>query len=385
MDWFESLTLGAVQGLTEFLPISSDGHLTIVMHAFDWLRGRVGSGADHFFFVVMLHLGTLAAIIVFYRAAAWAGVRGLLGAGDVPPACRRGSVLKAGLLAAIATAPAVPVGLLFKKALEETFQSATAAAVGFLITAAVLGVTARLPGGEKGLDRTSWLDALLVGCAQALAPLPGVSRSGLTIAAGLGLGFSRSWAVGFSLLMAVPAILGAAVLELGPVVLKLKDIDAPTMTADRVAQVVTATVVAGLVGYAAITWLLRSVRSGRLWVFSVYLVLLATVTLILAQGGGHDVRQSATLDGSAWGGPGRSGAGADADRRLGPVDHPVAAGPRPGGADPGATAAGQLSAAGVVLGGPVAGRPAAEPGRPGSALGGGDPGRPGGGHRPGRT
>jgi undecaprenyl-diphosphatase len=289
MDWFESLTLGAVQGLTEFLPISSDGHLRVVMQVFEWLHGRAASGAENLFFVVMLHLGTLAAIVVYYWEAAWAGARGLLGSEHVPPAFRRRSVVRAGLLAAVATLPAIPVGLFFKATIERAFQSATAAGVGFLITAAVLGATARLPGGQKELDRTSWLDALLVGCAQALAPLPGVSRSGLTIAAALGLGFSRRWAVEFSLLMAVPAILGAEVLE-------LKDVDARVMTADRVAQLGAATVAAGLVGYAAIAWLVRSVRSGRLWVFSVYLVLLAAVTLILAQGGGIEVRPAPTRD-----------------------------------------------------------------------------------------
>src|SRR5687768_9910075 len=121
MDWVESLTLGVVQGLTEFLPISSDGHLAIAIQAFDRLRGRHSSGAEILFFVVMLHLGTLAAIVVYYRAAAGAGVRGLLGSEEVPPAFRRRSVLRAGLLAAIATAPAVPVGLLFKTALEGLF------------------------------------------------------------------------------------------------------------------------------------------------------------------------------------------------------------------------------------------------------------------------
>src|SRR4051794_22653635 len=126
MDWIESLTLGAVQGLTEFLPISSDGHLTIAIQAFERLRGRTGSGAENLFFVVMLHLGTLAAIVVYSRDAALAGARGLLGSDDVSPQFRRRSVLRAGFLAAVATAPAVPVGLIFKKFLEETFQSATA-------------------------------------------------------------------------------------------------------------------------------------------------------------------------------------------------------------------------------------------------------------------
>jgi undecaprenyl-diphosphatase len=376
MDWFESLVLGVVQGLTEFLPISSDGHLTLVQHAFEAVTGRTTSAADKLFFDVMLHLGTLTAILLSYRRDAIAGARGLLGSDEVAPPYRRPSVIRIGLLAVVATLPLIPDKLFFMDLIESAFQSLTATGVGFLITAAILLLTTRLGGGTKGPGETSWLDALLVGVAQMFAPLPGVSRSGLTIAAALGLGFSREWAVGFSLMIAVPAILGAAVLE-------LKEVDTATLTADRVAQVVAATAVAGLVGYGAIAWLVRSVRSGRLWVFSVYLIVLAAVTLILAQGGGLDVRQSPTLDGPVRGGPGGSRAGADADRRLGPVDRPITPGPRPGGTDLGATESGLQSPAGLVLGGPVAGRPAAEPVRPGTALGGGGPVRPGRGHRPG--
>ena len=115
------------------------------------------------------------------------------------------------------------------KLIKQSFESITAAGVGFLITAAVLGVTARLRGGEKGPAEMTWLDALLIGIAQMFAPLPGVSRSGLTIAAALAVGLSRSWAVGFSLLMAVPAILGADVSE-------FFELDNAKLDADRVAQ-----------------------------------------------------------------------------------------------------------------------------------------------------
>ena len=104
------------------------------------------------------------------------------------------------------------------------------------------------------------------------APLPGVSRSGLTIAAALALGLSRTWAVGFSLLIAVPAILGAAVFE-------IKDVNRSMLTFDRVGPAVAGTVVAGIVGYFAIIWLTRVVRSGRIWCFSLYLIVLAIVVL----------------------------------------------------------------------------------------------------------
>ena len=131
----------------------------------------------------------------------------------------------------VATLPLVPDALFLKKWIDQAFQSTAAAGIGFLITAAVLLLTIRLRGGDKGPEQTSWADALLIGIAQMLAPLPGVSRSGLTIAAALGLGLSRAWAVGFSLLIAIPAILGAAVFE-------IKDVDPASLTADRVAQTV---------------------------------------------------------------------------------------------------------------------------------------------------
>jgi undecaprenyl-diphosphatase len=180
----------------------------------------------------------------------------------------------------VATLPLIPYALM-KHALERAFQSATVAGIGFLVTAAVLLVTTRLSGGEKGPREMSVLDALLIGIAQMFAPLPGVSRSGLTIATGLALGLSRSWAVGFSLLIAIPAILGAAVFE-------IKDFDPHTLSPARVAQTVAATVVAGMVGYAAIIWLVKIVRAGRLWWFSAYLAVLGVVVIALSLlGGSH--------------------------------------------------------------------------------------------------
>ena len=283
MEWLESLVLGLVQGLTEFLPVSSDGHLSITQQLFARLGGTIHTGAENLFFDVMLHLGTLAAIVIYYRAVVWTGIRGLLGSKDVPPAYRREAVIRTGLLAGIATLPLVPDALFLKDFLEKTFESITAAGVGFLITAAVLAVTVWLPGGDKGPAETTWRDALLIGIAQMFAPLPGVSRSGLTVATALALGLSRSWAVGFSLLMAVPAILGAVVFE-------LRKVDPSQLTADRVARTVAATVLAGVVGYGAIIWLVKIVRSGRLWWFSAYLVVLGAVVLAAAAVSGSEQR-----------------------------------------------------------------------------------------------
>src|SRR5262249_12427624 len=153
------------------------------------------------------------------------------GTSDVPLGFGRGELIRVGVLAAVATSPLVPLALFFKKAIEATFEGIRFAGVGFLITASVLLVTSVLSRRDRGRGPapTSWLDALLIGIAQMLAPLPGVSRSGMTIAAALALGLSRAWSVGFSLLIAVPAILGAAVWE-------LRHVTAADLTSDRVAQ-----------------------------------------------------------------------------------------------------------------------------------------------------
>jgi undecaprenyl-diphosphatase len=277
MEWLESLVLGVVQGITEFLPVSSDGHLLLTQNLFAWLTGVAKTGKENLFFDVILHLGTTAAILVHYRREIAQGLRGLSAANDEPAAFRRSEIVRVGLLAAVATSPLIPLALFFKKMIEKTFEGFTFVGFGFLITAAVLVVTAWLKrrDGAKGPAEMTWLDALLIGVAQMFAPLPGVSRSGLTIATALALGLSRTWAVGFSLLIAVPAILGAAVWE-------MRHVELNSLSADRISQAVAGTILAGLVGYFAITWLTRIVRSGRIWYFAVYLVVLGIVVLTLA-------------------------------------------------------------------------------------------------------
>jgi undecaprenyl-diphosphatase len=276
MSWFDAIILGIVQGITEFLPISSDGHLSITQKFLNWLAGRSENGAENLFFVVMVHLGTLTAILFYYRKVGIEAARGFLGATDVDPVYQRSSVIRTCFHAVVATIPAVFVGLLLKKQLEATFASLTWAGAGFLITGCVLLITMRQKGGEKGPAQTSWRDALLIGLAQAFAPLPGVSRSGLTITAALALGFSRSWAVGFSLLMAIPVIAGAGVLE-------LKDVTKAMLAPSFIYPTLLATVVAGLVGLGAIAWLVRIARAGALWYFSVYLFVLGIAVLLLAR------------------------------------------------------------------------------------------------------
>ena len=236
MEWLESLVLGVVQGITEFLPVSSDGHLLLTQNLFAWMTGVTKTGKENLFFDVILHLGTTAAILVHYRSAIAQGVRGLTGGRRCRPGFRRPELVRVGLLAAVATSPLIPLALFLKKMIEKTFEGIAFAGFGFLITAAVLMLTAWLSrrDGTKGPAETTWVDALLIGLAQMFAPLPGVSRSGLTIAAALALGLSRTWAVGFSLMIAVPAILGAAVWE-------MRHVEPDSLSPDRVAPAIAGT------------------------------------------------------------------------------------------------------------------------------------------------
>ena len=337
MEWLEALVLGAVQGVTEFLPISSDGHLLITQMLFAWLTGSNKSGAENLFFDVMLHLGTLTAIIVYYRAVVKTSAKGLLGSEEVPPSYRRSALIRTGILAAVATSPLVPLALFFMKLIKSAFNpdNPVPAGVGFLITAAVLLLTAVFQKrGEagKGPAETTILDALLIGLAQMFAPLPGVSRSGLTVATALGLGLSRSWAVGFSLLIAVPAILGAASKELLDVYKGKTEL---ILTGDRVAQTIAATVLAGIIGYGAIIWLVKIVRSGRMWYFSVYLIVLGIVVLLVASrmtlkttGASADARLEKAAHGTLRGDDSRPRLERGSERTPGSLDHPQRTGAR---------------------------------------------------------
>jgi undecaprenyl-diphosphatase len=273
--------------------------LLVTQNFFDWLTGARSTGKQNLFFDVILHLGTTIAILVFYRRVIATGLRGLLGSEDVPAGFRRPEVIRVGLLAAVATAPLIPLALFFKKWIERAFEGIAMAGLGFLITAAVLLITAWLSRreGAKGPAQTAWWDALLIGMAQMFAPLPGVSRSGVTIATALALRMSRSWAVGFSLLIAIPAVLGGVVFE-------IKDIQPAALTADPVAQALVATILAGVVGYFAILWLIRIVRSGRIWYFSVYLIVVGVLilTVVAIQGRGSHAGRAIALDRTVRGG-----------------------------------------------------------------------------------
>ena len=195
MTDLEAALLGVVQGLTEFLPVSSDGHLVIA----ERLLGVTEKGMV---FVIAVHVATLASVLLFYRERVKELARGVL--------TGRSEALRYGGKLVVATLPAVIATLLIGDFLEAQFQSTRAAAVGLLATGAVLWTTRKTFASAR-LPEPGWGTAFWMGCAQAVAILPGVSRSALTLAAALALGVAPIAAAEFSFLMSVAAISGAAV------------------------------------------------------------------------------------------------------------------------------------------------------------------------------
>jgi undecaprenyl-diphosphatase len=250
------IILGLVQGLTEFLPISSSGHLVIVPGVLGWAEPPLS-------LTILLHLGTLVALLAYFHKDILGLAAGLLGRGMDPGVARR---VVAFLV--IGTIPAVIAGLAFGSFFENAFQRPYESCIELAITGVLLIVAERL--GERTAHRE--LDApkaFGIGVAQALAILPGISRSGSTIGAGLWFGMSREEATRFSFLLSIPAVAGAGVLDLAKGQL------------DFSASALAGLVAAAVSGYLSIAVLLRFVRTHSLRVFSGYLFVAAPVAALV--------------------------------------------------------------------------------------------------------
>jgi undecaprenyl-diphosphatase len=271
MTWLEAIFLGVIQGLTEFLPVSSDGHLSAAELVLpDFVQVGV-------LFDVMVHVGTLVAVIVFFRRALAQDATGLF---SREPARRRDSGRLAVLIVA-ATIPTGVVGLLLKRAVEETkrdprFVGAMEIGTGLFL---LLSLFARERGRDR--DSTNIADAVLIGIVQGLAVLPGLSRSATTIAFALLVGLSRRWAVTFSFLLLIPAVLGASVLELASA---WRERGGSFFASPDFAKYVGGAVAAGIVGYFAIGWLIRAVIAKRLIWFALYCFLFGLTLIYLVPG-----------------------------------------------------------------------------------------------------
>ena len=257
MNILEAIVLGAVQGLTEFLPVSSSGHLVLLQKIF-----RISEPA--LFFDTMLHLGTLAAVFVVL----WRDILAILR--------RLFQPLTAWLI--LATIPAVVFALAFKDHIEAAFESGKFLGCAFLVTAVLLTVSellARRAGSLKKDGEMNWLDALIIGVLQAAAIVPGVSRSGATLSGALSRGLNRNFAARFSFLLSIPAILGALVLQ-------VKDLAQGGAVSGNIgaAAIIAGTVSAAVVGFFAVRLMLKIVREKSLFGFAIYTAALGLLVLV---------------------------------------------------------------------------------------------------------
>ncbi len=247
MIFLEVVLLAIAQGITEFLPVSSSGHLVVLAAIFERLGVDMG---EKLTVNIVLHLGTLMAILVFYR-------RRII---DLLSKDRR----VIGLLA-VGTVPAVIVGLPLKKYCEELLVDPLLAGPMFLVTACMLLWTRNNRGGETECRELSYRHALVIGMFQAFAILPGISRSGSTIVAGLGCGMKREEAATFSFLLAIPVIGGAGLLD-------MKDLLSNSNHTVSLSVLALGAAVSFAVGLAALGWLVNWVREGHLHWFAWWLV-----------------------------------------------------------------------------------------------------------------
>ena len=242
----EVIVLAVVQGLTEFLPISSSGHLSLAR----WLFGWDDPGLD---FDVAVHLGTLAAILFAFRREVAGVLRGLRSPeGEPVDGLRPRRLIWLGL---IGTMPIVVVGALLYEALEDELRGPTTAGALLLATAALIGgseVLVRRLRRPRELGSMSGLDALAIGVAQCLAILPGISRSGVCMAAGMSLGFGRSASTRWAFWLSIPALAGAGVLAVRAVATESAGVDEPTLALAAVISFLT-----GLIAIRGLLWLVR--------------------------------------------------------------------------------------------------------------------------------
>lgn len=257
MTWWEGMVLGLVQGLTEFLPVSSSGHLVLAEKALGLSLPGVGVFA-------VLHLATLVAVLVVYWRRLWSLIRGA-GSGD------RTSWRYIGLLV-LATFPAVVAGLWFRDFFERSFDSLVSVSIEFGVTGLILWST-RYARAPEPVPEPSPLGAWVIGLAQVLSILPAISRSGATVAAALWLKVRPDKAAEFSFLMAIPAIAGAVLLE-GPTVLNGASVGSAELSVGFAAALIS--------GIVAIRLLVRTLESGAFYRFAPYCWFLGLGSLIWA-------------------------------------------------------------------------------------------------------
>jgi undecaprenyl-diphosphatase len=258
MPFIVVIVLGIIQGLTEFLPVSSSGHLVVAQ---SYLPGFTEQALP---FDVLLHFGTLLALFIYFFGDIKRITLSFFRYGGENERRDR----RLGLLIIVGSIPAAIVGIFFEDQIGALFENARVVPYMFLITAALLLIAERIAGTKKDMGGIGVKEALIIGIFQAVAIVPGISRSGSTIAGGLMTGLERETAARFSFLLSIPAVFGAFVLSLGKI------------AGLNISYVIGAGV-SCLVGLLAIWLTFRFVVGRRLWVFSAYLVVLAVALIVV--------------------------------------------------------------------------------------------------------
>ncbi|NLT46876.1 MAG: undecaprenyl-diphosphatase UppP [Clostridiales bacterium] len=272
MTLFEGIILGLIQGLAEFLPISSSGHLAIVQHFFGI------EGESVLAFAVLLHLGTLISLVAVYYRLLWelileffAVIKDLITGNGLQ--INKNETRKLGLMIIAATIPTGLIGVLFNDFFSGLYNSIPAVAICLVLTGCFLWLAERMDQKGKNVKEMKFRDALFVGLCQGIAIIPGISRSGATIVGSLFSGLNRELAVRFAFLISIPAILGAVVLE-APAAFE------EGMAAEILLPVVAGVVVAAISGYIAIKTMIRVVSNKKLYIFSFYTWIVGGLVLL---------------------------------------------------------------------------------------------------------
>jgi undecaprenyl-diphosphatase len=264
-DFLQAVVLGTLQGLTEFLPISSSAHLRIFPELFGW--GDPGAA-----FTAVIQIGTELAVLIYFRNDIWRIASTWLKSLFRPE--YRGQLdARMGWFIIVGSMPIVILGILLKDTIEQDFRNLWIIGTMLIVLGLVLGLADKVGSTDRGIKQITLRDSVLMGLAQALALIPGVSRSGATLSMGRFLGYEREAATRYAFLLAIPAVVGAGIFELDDI----SDGDniygwGPTLVA---------TAVAFVVGYAAIAWLLRYISTHSYTPFVLYRVALGSATLLL--------------------------------------------------------------------------------------------------------
>lgn len=270
MSIFQALILGIIQGLTEYIPVSSTANLIL----FPWLFGWTFDPATTEVFVILVQWGTLVGVIVYF----WRDIWQIIGA--VFSALRQRKPFETfearlGWLVVVATIPAVIAGVFIKGYLEQLYQAYILISIVLMLGGVLMLMAERFGQRTRAMKQMTWLDALIVGIWQILAMIPGVSRSSATISGAMLRDFNREDAARFSFLMSIPALLGAGVLA-------LKDLfSTPGLLASLAAPLIVGFLAAAITGYLSIRWLLGYLKTRSLTIFVVYRFVFGGICLIV--------------------------------------------------------------------------------------------------------